>query len=226
MELTTDLLVVMGDTHGEWGPALDAIQRNHIRDAIILHAGDVGIGFLPKDVQEEILESLNAELAERNVRMYCIRGNHDDPQYFTGAYAYSNITLMPDYTRMRINGEEFLFVGGAISIDRIKRTTYKSWWPDEVLVYDAERVTPCDVLVTHTAPNWVGPNDKNGIAYYTEQDDTLWAECVSERILMNELIEACGAKRHYCGHFHLSATAENNGCRSTILNINELLEHR
>jgi hypothetical protein len=70
MELTTDLLVVMGDTHGEWGPALDAIQRNHIRDAIILHAGDVGIGFLPKDVQEEILESLNAELAERNVRMY------------------------------------------------------------------------------------------------------------------------------------------------------------
>ena len=226
MELTTDLLVVMGDTHGDWGPALNAIERNRIHDAIILHAGDVGIGFFPKDVQEEILESLNAELAERNVRMYCIRGNHDDPQYFTGDYAYSNVTLMPDYTHMRINGEEFLFVGGAISIDRTKRTPFKSWWPDEVLVYDAERVTPCDVLVTHTAPNWVGPNDKTCIAYYTELDTSLWSECVDERILMNKLIEACGAKRHYCGHFHMSATAENNGCRSTILNINELLEHR
>ena len=56
MELTTNLLVVMGDTHGDWGAALDAIERNHIRDAIILHVGDVGIGFFPKDVQEEILE--------------------------------------------------------------------------------------------------------------------------------------------------------------------------
>ena len=226
MELTTNLLVVMGDTHGDWGSALDAIQRNSISDAIILHVGDVGIGFLPKDVQEEILESLNAELAERNVRMYCIRGNHDDPQYFTGAYAYSHVSLMPDYTRMRINGEEFLFVGGAISIDRTKRTPFKSWWPDEGLVYSAERAAPCDVLVTHTAPNWVGPNDKTCIAYYTEQDTSLWSECVDERILMNKLIEACCAKRHYCGHFHMSATAENNGCRSTILNINELLEHR
>jgi hypothetical protein len=226
MELTTNLLVMMGDTHGDWGAALDAIERNHIRDAIILHVGDVGIGFFPKDVQEEILDSLNDELAKRNVRMFCIRGNHDDPQYFTGEYAYSHISLLKDYTHLQINGEEFLFVGGAISIDRIMRTPHKSWWPDEGLVYDPDRVTQCDVLVTHTAPIWVGPNDKNGIAYYTEHDATLWDECVAERLSMNALVLNCGAKRHYCGHFHMSVTAENNDCRSTILNINELLEHR
>lgn len=223
-EITTNLLIAMGDTHGNWEACIETLQEYYIRDAVVLHVGDVGIGFLPKETQEDILESLNYKLAERNVRMFCIRGNHDDPQYFSGEYKYSNIVLLPDYSQMLINGKKFLFVGGAISIDRIMRTPNKSWWKDEVFVLDESRAEKCDVLITHTAPNWVGPIDKNGIAWYTDRDASLWAECCEERSAMSRLIELTQPDQHWCGHFHVSQAAVQGHCISRILNINEIAE--
>jgi Icc-related predicted phosphoesterase len=223
-EITTNLLIAMGDTHGNWGACIETLQEYYIRDAVVLHVGDVGIGFLPKETQEDILESLNHELAERNVRMFCIRGNHDDPQYFSGEYEYSNIVLLADYSKMLINGKKFLFVGGAISIDRIMRTPNKSWWSDEVFVLDESRAEKCDVLITHTAPNWIGPIDKIGIGWYTERDPNLWEECCAERLTMNRLIEITEPDQHFCGHFHRSESAVNDKCISRILNENEICE--
>ena len=223
-EITTNLLIAMGDTHGNWGACIETLQEYYIRDAVVLHVGDVGIGFLPKETQEDILESLNYELAERNVRMFCVRGNHDDPQYFSGEYEYSNIVLLPDYSQMLINGKKFLFVGGAISIDRIMRTPNKSWWQDEIFVLDESRAEKCDVLITHTAPNWIGPIDKNGIAWYVERDASLWEECCAERLAMNCLIELTQPDQHFCGHFHCSESAVNGKCISRILNENEIYE--
>ena len=221
-----EMVLILGDTHGEWDRLINIFNSRDLRNCTIIHVGDVGLGFVNSERQLEILNLVNTVLSKRNIKMYAIRGNHDDPAYFKGEHNYSNLLLLPDYSTLELNGERWLFVGGAISVDRIKRTPYKSWWPDEDLVYDVDRVTKCDVLVTHTAPNWIGPTDKNGIAYYTEHDDALWDECTAERLVMNRLVETCGAKRHYCGHFHMSTSAENNGCRSTILDINELLEHR
>lgn len=225
-EITTNLLIAMGDTHGNWGACIETLQEYHIRDAVVLHVGDVGIGFLPKEQQEDILESLNYELAERNVRMFCIRGNHDDPQYFSGEYEHSNIVLLPDYSQMLINGKKFLFVGGAISIDRIMRTPNKSWWSDEVFVLDESRAEKCDVLITHSCPSWLGPGTKKGIQSWCDKDPTLWDECCKEREDIAKLIELSKPEYHYCGHMHISLAALNNGCLSRILDICEIVEHQ
>lgn len=234
--IKTDLVILLGDTHGDWFSVLTLFEVRDIRDCVVIHAGDVGIGFVSKDDQIDILSEVNAQLAMRNIDLYAIRGNHDDPAYFTGDYQYcfDNLHLLPDYTTLNINGETWLFVGGAVSIDREAinhagnkiRVQGLTWWEDEGLVYDPYRISQCDVLVTHTAPSWVGPFDKEGLKYYTDGDPTLWNECVVERSRMNEIVTACGAKKHYCGHFHVSTSGENNGCRSRILNILELLEHR
>lgn len=228
-------IILVGDTHGDWSTLFNKIERFDIKDSILIHVGDVGIGFVDSERQHEILCDVNFELSNRDLHMYAIRGNHDDPAYFIGLNDnYSNLTLLPDYSRLELNGESWLFVGGAVSIDREAinhagnkiRVQGLTWWEDEGLVYDPYRISQCDVLVTHTAPSWVGPFDKEGLAYYTDKDPTLWNECVVERSRMNEIVTACGAKKHYCGHFHVSMGAEVNGCRSRILNILELLEHR
>ena len=232
--MNREMIILVGDTHGDWQTLFRKIEYTNVRDCILIHVGDVGIGFLSSQRQLEILTDINTKLSSRNITLYAIRGNHDDPAYFNGEHRYSNLHLLPDYTSLEFNGETWLFVGGAVSIDRkaIDRKGRKirvegmTWWSDEGFVFDPDRVTPCDVLVTHSAPVWIGPNDKGGLAYYINTDSTLWDDCVAERIATNKLIEACGAKRHYCGHFHVSAIAENNGCRSTILNINEMIEHR
>lgn len=223
-EITTNLLIAMGDTHGDWGACLRTLQEYHIRDAIVLHVGDVGIGFCEDKLQHEILIEASYQLAERNVKMFCVRGNHDNPKWFSGAYNYSNISLLPDYSKMLINGKKFLFVGGAISIDRIMRVPTQSWWEDEVFVLDESRAEKCDVLITHTAPNWVGPFDKNGIAWYTDRDASLWEECCEERLAMNRLIELTQPDQHWCGHLHVSQAAVQGHCISRILNINEIAE--
>jgi len=222
--LQTNLLIALGDTHGNWSITLDNIEKVGIRDAIILHVGDVGIGFIDAEKQDELLHYVNRELAQRNIQMFCIRGNHDDPRYFSGDYEYSNIVLLTDYSKMLINGKKFLFVGGAISIDRIMRTPNKSWWSDEVFVLDESRAEKCDVLITHTAPNWIGPIDKIGIGWHTERDPNLWEECCAERLAMNRLIEITEPDQHFCGHFHRSESAVNDKCISRILNENEICE--
>jgi hypothetical protein len=101
-----------------------------------------------------------------------------------------------------------------------------SWWEDEAFVLKPELVDKVDVLITHSAPNWIGDFSKQGIAGWCEKDPTLWEECVKEREDIAKLIELCGAKKHWCGHFHQSHFASHNGCDSRILDILEIVEHR
>jgi len=225
-KIETDLLLILGDTHGEWASLFNYLDRIKCSDAVILHVGDVGIGFRGnKKLEIGSISIVNKQLAERNIVMYAIRGNHDDPSYFNGNHHYDNLKLLADYSTYNINGERFLFVGGAVSVDRINRTPYKTWWPDEVMVFDESRAEQCDVLVTHTAPNWIGPRDKNGIKYYDELDATLWDECLKERDNVDKLINLTKAKKHYCGHFHESTLTKNEECVSRIVNIMELVGH-
>jgi hypothetical protein len=88
-----------------------------------------------------------------------------------------------------------------------------------------ELVAQCDVLITHSAPLWNGPTDKGGISGWCNIDKMLWNECVQERHDHSTLLQLCTPKKHYCGHFHMSSVAENNGCISTILDIDEIKEH-
>ncbi len=226
MNIKTEKLLLLGDTHGEWSSLLHLFDRISLRDATILHVGDVGVGFRQNpDAELKSLSVIDSELSNRGIVIYAIRGNHDDPSYFNGDHLYDNLKLLPDYSTLNINDERFLFVGGAISIDRVQRIPDRSWWNGEELVYDEDRISQCDVLITHTAPTWVGPQDKNGIQWFIDRDPTLWEELRSEREQVDSLLTKCGAKRHYCGHFHCRASMPKDGIVSRILNISELHEY-
>lgn len=225
-------IYMLGDFHGRFEDVKKIIINNDIRDSIIISVGDVGIGFLHESNQIRLCERMNQWFENRNINFLAIRGNHDDPSYFLSSeriVKMSNFELLEDYTLREINGQKFLFVGGAISIDRYHRKEGVNYWSREPLILDKEKVVQCDVLVTHTAPTWCGPLSKDGIYQFVgkeSRDPALFDECIAERRAVDYLITESKAKMHYCGHFHLYSWVEFKDCYSTILDINQFKEHR
>lgn len=220
---------IIGDIHGAFGRLKQKVSDLNLNSCYLICVGDLGIGFNYSGESEvRSCNNLNQFFAERDITFMSIRGNHDDPAFFGGdsAVMLSHFKLLPDYHAETLNGERFLFVGGAVSIDRGLRVQGRSWWRGEKFEYIPERVSECDVVITHSAPSWNGPFDKEGIASWCETDATLWDACYKERIHHDALIAQCGAKKHYCGHFHEHRWAEQGGCYSIILDIEEIKEHR
>jgi Icc-related predicted phosphoesterase len=219
-------ILIHGDNHGSWDRLFKKIEDADITDCILIGVGDTGIGFKTNEKQLREIELLNNRFKKRNIQYMSIRGNHDDPTYFFGTVKLSNFELIPDYTYRELNGETFLFVGGAISIDRKMRTLNSTYWRDEVFVLKPELVKKCDVLIAHTAPYWVGPFDKEGLSGWCIKDVHLWDECEKERKDLDELVKLCQPSRSYHGHFHTSAWVDFRECFARILDIDEIVEHK
>jgi predicted phosphodiesterase len=220
---------IIGDVHGRFDALKERVRVNDLKDCILICVGDYGIGF-SFSFKEEIntQRHLNDFFKERNIKFYTIRGNHDDPSYFRGAsrLAFSNLELLEDYTTIIINTQKFLFVGGAVSIDRRFRQRDVSYWVDEIFIYDESKIVECDVLITHSTPTWLGPVDKDSISGWCAKDSTLWEECLDERKKHDRLFKLAKPKRSYHGHFHQSTVVDFDECWGTILDELEIKEHR
>lgn len=219
-------IYLIGDIHGQFSKMMDQVDKFDLKNCYLICVGDLGLGFRMSDTQCCIL--MNQFFRERNIKFYSIRGNHDDPLYFKGRWRvnHSHFELIEDYTLMELNGEKFLFVGGAVSIDRRYRLEGQSYWIDEIFKLEMDKIKECDVIVTHSGPTWNGPFEKGGIQGWCDKDPTLWDECVKERKEHDILIKESKAEYHYCGHFHAYYSVDFNGCRSRILDEFEIVEHK
>jgi Icc-related predicted phosphoesterase len=224
---TSSDVYVYGDIHGAFNinDTLGNDIKSVPRGAIIIQLGDFGLGFRSKEVDESTLYDLNDLLSSRNIKLFAIRGNHDSPQLFKeyNSTRFSNITFLNDYTYLTINSHVYGFVGGAVSVDRQRRTPGKDYWVDENFVLDINRTQKCDVLCTHNAPLYVGPNIRSNIRYYLDTDKTLWEILMKEREDIKELIKLSNPKLHYCGHHHCNDSVHQFGCLSRIVDIEEIL---
>lgn len=224
-------VLLIGDIHGEWDDLKQKLKRYAIRDCYLICVGDLGVGFAAYVAKEHrIHASLNEFMARRNIHFMSIRGNHDDPKYFTPAHdwRWTHFDLIADYSTKIINGEKWQFVGGGLSVDRTgnHRRLNSTYWADEAFILRPDLAEKCDVLVTHSAPSWSGPADKGSvIRSWEKRDPTIWAECVEERKLHDRLYEICQPRKHYAGHFHEYHTTKMNGSVSIILGILQLIEH-
>ena len=219
-----DRAFVIGDHHGDWLGLYRKLDYYGIENCYLFHVGDGGEGWVDREKQIRQFEHCNNWFKSRNIYYMSIRGNHSDPAYFLGQHKYSNYELLPDYSYRIFRDKKILFVGGAVSIDRRIRTVNKNYWLGEKFILKPEEVEKCDILITHSAPSWVGKSDKDGIQSWCDKDETLWDECVKERLQHNELIELCSPEKHFAGHFHEHAVSCMNGCDSRILDIMEPYE--
>jgi DNA repair exonuclease SbcCD nuclease subunit len=211
------LLCSVGDIHGNFDTLKYLLKMKNACDCNILACGDIGIGFHKPNYYKQTFSILNDFCIDKNINIYAVRGNHDDPSYFNNDSGYSNIHLVQDYTCINIDGLNVLFIGGGISIDRKLRLADKNkvlYWENEKPIYDEEKLeaiqsqNKIDIIVSHTAPKFVFPYSKGSIVYqYAEHDDMLLSDCEYERNVYNSifyyLLEHNNLPSFWCyGHFH------------------------
>lgn len=178
-------LLVCGDIHGEFRTLVFKIcSQCQISNAVVIVAGDCGFGFHSPKYYESELKHCGQQLRKHNVMVVLLRGNHDDPAWFIEQrQAADGFLIIPDYTVVRCCGHNVLCVGGAISVDRRVRKNWQAadghtyYWPDEppyyspVLLDELRQLQlPIDTVVTHTAPSFCMPTDKNGIESWVARE--------------------------------------------------------
>jgi len=236
------MILFTGDWHGLYDNAYRKIKALDIRDCTIIQVGDFGIGFERRKKDMRKLDVLNEQLKGRNIFLYAIRGNHDNPIYFDGSVSLSNIKLLPDYTVIEVDDIKILCTGGAISIDRkpnpdvsdYSGRRYKgrnvgvNYWEDEAFVLQDVDLSGIDIVVTHSAPDFCPPFTKYGMAKWIKHDPSLVEECDKERSEHTQLYEQLKIKNNishwFYGHFHNSTTEYLDDTKFILLNELEFYE--
>jgi len=243
-----DRLFVVGDTHGN-----NLQLANHLLPDLpkeskkaILHVGDFGIGFSSHVGELDNMAHLDRKLKKNNVFLYVIRGNHDNPAYFDTNNKFhqdmdslSNIVLIPDHTLLSLefvnnNTQRIYCMGGAVSVDRTKRTPSKGYWWNEIVPQlideELEKIpSDIDIVLTHTSPKGVFPVTQNNIQGWLARDYNLEYDLQIELDRITEVFDWLRAKNpdgfvHFYGHFHASNVEFIEEYKHQLLNIDELIE--
>ena len=220
-----DKVYFVGDTHGEWNQIFDVVDRYELYNIRLIHVGDIGIGFgsVGEEIHIEQFESLNGSFKSRGIEFLGIRGNHDNPKYFDGSVSLNHFRLLSDYHTEEINGEKFLFIGGAISIDRSFRTEGICYWKEEAIKHPLQELQPADVIVAHDAPIYAGL-PITGL--YNEPGNPVRDDSEKGRAILGKVVEKVQPKRFVHGHYHISLFNKIDGTLFRGLDIAEFSEYR
>lgn len=245
-------IVVVGDIHGDFNKLIHkCCLRYRLKDSLIIVAGDCGVGFERQGYYDHVYERNRKYLSGSNCWLVMVRGNHDNPAYFNGPYRLSHERFMtvPDYAVLTACGRVLLCVGGAVSVDRRLRTNSpfyhpseagdplkrNIYWRDEVPVFDPTKldeiseVYEIDTMITHSAPLNCERIVKQGLYYFSVDDDTLISDVDKERETLGRLRTYLLEKGHplrywYYAHFHQSWHYEIDGVLYNMLDIMEFIE--
>ena len=190
----------LGDIHGEFGMLNEFINKKH--PETILQCGDNAY-YWGRDNKGNI--------KPQDTKIYFVPGNHENWDMFEEAVGRrgtvpieveKNIFMCPIGSTIEINGQTILFVGGADSIDKMRRLPKLSWWEQEVLNYDdfeyiSTNVKKADIVISHTAPTYFVVGENNGWSRLGDGKDT-----DPSRPVLNLVLTQYRPKTWYFGHWH------------------------
>lgn len=217
-------MIFLGDIHGKFNIISEFIIKYDITNNNIIQVGDFGIGFHPTEFI--LLNELNTLLLNNNVFLYVIRGNHDDPFYFSPpCNNYTNIIFIQDWTYLTIENKTILFIGGAISIDRNHRTLNLNYWLNENItpIPNDFIYKPCDIIVSHDCPLIAYPYIDKNLSFF-KNNESLYNDCYNQRIVLNNVWENIKPNKWIYGHYHKSNKVRVDNTDFILLNINEFYE--
>lgn len=224
-----DKIIIVGDVHGAYPQLRYDISRSY-RDAHIIQVGDFGLGFHKPNYYRTELTDVSRTLTKTNCHLYVIRGNHDDPSYFTetnNPFELTNITVLADYSELELLGKSILLIGGAVSVDRRFREEGKNWWSKEDFNLKLEDQFPYkdrqyDLIVTHTRPGVCGAfKGFDNIKYWCDQDPDLKNDLIEESQQLDYIYERTKPKDWIYGHFHKSDITQYEDTKFKCVNIDE-----
>lgn len=239
-------IIVSGDIHGDFKSMVFKLCVQYgCTDTLLIVAGDCGFGFERPGYYEQVYHSVAGRLRKSNNWVVFIRGNHDDPSYFSEEkIAYKRWRTIPDYSVIRACGHSILCIGGAISIDRRQRWEENArrrelghlqtavWWPDEAPQFRPDEIDSMpaeiqiDTVVTHSAPSFCQLNAKHALRSWAAMDPALMDDVDAERKTMDQIHKCLAGNGHpverwIYGHFHQSWSSCIHGIEYSMLNVLE-----
>ena len=137
------MIFITGDTHGDidYKKLLLLKKKNLSYDDYLIICGDAGICWSP-----QILEYHLSLYRDIGCTILFIDGNHENFEMLNSfpLVEFHNALMhqIDKHIFHILRGEilvleniSFLCVGGAVSIDKMYRTPYVSWWPEEEITY-------------------------------------------------------------------------------------------
>lgn len=190
-------LLLIGDIH------MNVERAEEINDLAIdqeidkvIGLGDFGYTFAPDFV---------AEVSGQDIPWYFIDGNHDDHTLLKHdaneiVRFHDNLFYIPRGYVWEWEGKTFAGMGGAYSIDKVYRTAYVSWWPEEqISMGDYYRFQEnahgktIDIMLSHEAPSSL-------IEYLSEGQIMKGGE--EDRIILERILHEFPPKIWLHGHWH------------------------
>lgn len=227
----------VGDIHGEFDRFSCYLRGQEIKgltpgNLIIL--GDIGLGFVYTDKDNKtvnttlLFQDLCLDLHKRGWTVYCVRGNHDNPDAWRGS---SNTDIpfpglpcmLRDNSTITIHGFTFYIAGGAVSIDKNRRIPGSTWFESEELFVPVEAMKDMKGkvygILSHTGPT--PPRHYCGMQLADNVIDDLERESIQK-----DRLRLMHPKEWYFGHFHMSENFDENDIRCNCLDIFEIREFR
>lgn len=229
-------ILVAGDWHGfgDWGQKMIHYARKQGAD-VIVHVGDFGF-WRPCLDTDKYLRHLERALVECSeilgTQMFIIwvKGNHEwhpGIQEWNDATnglpwsddRYPHIIHAPQCHRWQWWGKTWLALGGAHSMDRLRRTPEVDWWGGETITYgEALRVIvdgQADVMVCHDCPDGVNIPGIHAVEKL-DPSQSLWP--ISElhasdehRKLLAAVVDEVRPSLLVHGHYHVRYSAIRRG---------------
>ena len=234
-------LWICGDIHGELSNFIwKAACQLKIRIADILIVGDFGAGFGRPKSMDVAYAKICSALEENDIRLYTIRGNHDDPAFFDGLHDYEHLRFLPDHRTIELCGKKIYPIGGAVStdIDLVDPLTRKSrrmqndalirfgsskriWWPDETPVQITENLPEiADIVVSHEAPLSFAPVPLRE----AHVRDCTWQKVVESRRYLDFVLNKVKPSQWFYGHYHSHYEGNFQGTHYLGLDIAEMAQ--
>lgn len=222
--------ILIGDTHSE-NTLYELLNLRIPNGADVVGIGDHGLGFgsiaYALDNAKSWLDRINKLCVTLDIKLYLIRGNHDNPDIWKLSKQHSNLTLTQSGDiGIFPNDKRVIFVGGGVSVDRVKRIEGETYWVDEPTPY-IDNIPICDIMFSHDCPEHFNHSTKslpNHYGWYCDRDSSLLDDCMKQRLNMSDIARQSTVKTIFSGHFHNSYREERDGVYYRCLDINELFE--
>ncbi len=230
-------IYITGDTHREFDRIRYFCEKNKTtKNDIIIILGDAGINYYLFGMDD----NLKAEIDMMPVTLFCIHGNHEERPFNIPSYEerqwhggtvyvepkYPNIIFAKDGEIYDFNGQKYIAIGGAYSVDKYYRQLHGYPWfsseqpSDEIKAYVEQQLEKTgwniDGVFSHTTPKSYEPTwaflqsiDQSRVDKTTE----LW---------LDEIEKKLNYKHWYAGHFHVDC--KEGPIKIMFRNIEKLAE--
>lgn len=221
----------IGDQHGNLENLLELLRytEEKYNPMLYIQVGDLGL--MGKNF-EKFLFKLNKQLEKYKKQLYFIDGNHENHKWLSNyqKFPVTNITNKISYinrgTILTIGKYNFLFVGGAFSVDRSLRELNVDYWTTETITevqYEQiiqtleERDITIDYLVSHDHPTPFNDlfNKKYGQFNFHSQSD--YYEDSIHKNRLTDIWELAKFPTVISGHYHIKDILNYCGIENIIL---------